>query len=224
MSKIHKSTEFYLLRGLPRTKRNIQTRAHEKTEHHVEVSRRYGEEYFDGTREYGYGGYKYDGRWLPVARDIVAHFGLKRGDSVLDIGCAKGYLVEDLMSVCPGLEAFGLDISSYALQHTRPGSKGRLILGDASELPFPDGKFACALSIDVIHNLERPETLQALKELQRVSNGRAFFRVDSYRSEEEREAFLRCVLTAKFHDNPDGWRRLFDEAGYMGDYYWTIIS
>ena len=128
------------------------------------------------------------------------------------------------MSVCPGLEAFGLDISSYALQHTRPRSKGRLILGDASELPFPDGKFACALSIDVIHNLERPETLQALKELQRVSNGRAFVRVDSYRSEEEREAFLRCVLTAKFHDNPDGWRRLFDEAGYMGDYYWTIIS
>ena len=161
---------------------------------------------------------------MPVARDIVTHFGLKRGDSVLDIGCAKGYLVEDLMSVCPGLEAFGLDISSYALQHTRPRSKGRLILGDASELPFPDGKFACALSIDVIHNLERPETLQALNELQRVSNGRAFFRVDSYRSEEEREAFLRCVLTAKFHDNPDGWRRLFDEAGYMGDYYWTIIS
>lgn len=107
MSKMHKSTEFNLLRGLPRTKRNIQTRAHEKTEHHVEVSRRYGEEYFDGPREYGYGGYKYDGRWLPVARDIVAHFGLKRGDSVLDIGCAKGYLVEDLMSVCPGLEAFG---------------------------------------------------------------------------------------------------------------------
>jgi len=103
-----KLAELNLLSGLPKTQRNICARAHEKSEHHVEISRQYGEEYFGGPREYGYGGYKYDGRWLPVARDIVAHFGLKRGDCVIDIGCAKGYLVEDLMSVFPGLEAFGL--------------------------------------------------------------------------------------------------------------------
>jgi len=31
-------------------------------------------------------------------------------------------------------------------------------------------------------------------------------------------------LTARFHDYPDGWVRLFNEAGYTGDYYWTIID
>ena len=216
--------EFDLLRRLPKTMRNIQARAHTKTALHVEVSRRYGKEYFDGPREYGYGGYKYDGRWLPVAHDVVAHFGLKRGDRILDIGCAKGFLVEDLMSVCPGLEAFGLDISDYALQQSRPHSEGRPTVGNASNLPFPDGHFDCALSIDVFHNLERAGALLALKELQRVSGGRAFVRVDSYRTEAEHEAFLHWVLTAKFHDTPEGWHQLFKEAGYTGDYYWTIIS
>jgi hypothetical protein len=32
------------------------------------------------------------------------------------------------------------------------------------------------------------------------------------------------VLTAEFHDYPDEWKRLFAEAGYSGDYYWTIID
>ena len=42
-------------------------------------------------RKYGYGGYRYDGRWVPVAEDMVKHFDLKPGDRVLDVGCAKGF-------------------------------------------------------------------------------------------------------------------------------------
>ena len=49
----------------------------------------YGKEYFDGPREYGYGGYKYDGRWINVAKDIIKHFNLSKGQKVLDVGCAK---------------------------------------------------------------------------------------------------------------------------------------
>jgi hypothetical protein len=32
------------------------------------------------------------------------------------------------------------------------------------------------------------------------------------------------VLTAEFYDYPDGWKSLFNEAGYAGDWYWTIIE
>src|SRR5262245_5067514 len=109
--------EIDLLRALPRVRRNIQKRKEAKEPAVVAISKQYGEMYFDGPREYGYGGYYYDGRWLPVARDIVDHFGLKPGMRVLDVGCAKGFLVKDLMTVCLGLEAFGLDISPYALMN-----------------------------------------------------------------------------------------------------------
>jgi len=216
--------ELDLLRALPKTKRNISARLDAKNPEVVRISKQYGELYFDGPRDYGYGGYRYDGRWLPVARDIVAHFGLKPGDRVLDVGCAKGYLVRDLLHVLPGLEVFGLDISEYALMHCHPEVVGRLHLGSADRLPFPDGSFACVLSLDTVHNLPRERARTALAEIQRLSGGRAFVKVDSYRTAEQKAIFESWVLTAEFHDYPDGWLALFAEAGYTGDYDWTIIA
>jgi ubiquinone/menaquinone biosynthesis C-methylase UbiE len=216
--------EINLLRSLPQTKRNVQARGAAKSPAVIAASREYGELYFDGPRDYGYGGYRYDGRWVPVARDIVAHFGLKPGMRVLDVGCAKGFLVKDLMIACPGLEAFGLDISRYALDHCEPEVVGRLHLGSGDDLPFPDDCFDCVISLNTIHNFDREGAKRALREVQRVSGGRAFVQVDSYRTPEQKELFESWVLTAKFHDYPDAWIALFEEAGYTGDHYWTIVE
>ena len=216
--------EVNLLARLPKGKRNVNARAEAKTPEIIAISRQYGELYFDGPRTYGYGGYRYDGRWIPVAEDIVKHFNLKPGDRVLDVGCAKGFLVKDLMKVCPGLEAFGLDISEYALRHCEPEVVGRLRLGSADKLPFPDKSFNAVLAINTIHNLERTDAIRAVREIERLAPGRGFIQVDSYRTPEQREVFLEWVLTAKFHDYPDGWLKLFSEGGYTGDYFWTMVE
>ena len=216
--------EVNLLSALPKGKRSVTARAHAKTDEHIRISREYGEMYFDGPREYGYGGYRYDGRWVPVARDIVKHFGLKPGDRVLDVGCAKGFLVKDLLSVCAGLEAFGVDVSRYAMMKCEPEVVGRLHIGSADDLPFPDGSFQAVLALNTIHNLDRAGCIRALKEIQRLSDGKAFVQVDSYRTPEQKAVFEDWVLTAKYHDYPDGWIQVFQEAGYTGDYYWTIIE
>lgn len=216
--------EINLLAKLPKSRRNIAAREHAKTDEHIRVSREYGEMYFDGPREYGYGGYRYDGRWVPVAQDMIEHFGLTPGDRVLDVGAAKGFLVKDFMKALPGLEAFGVDVSRYALTHCEPEVVGRLHLGNALDLPFPDGSFKAAISLNTIHNLDRGGCIRALKELQRVAGGRAFVQVDSYRTAAQKAVFEEWVLTARFHDYPAGWIELFNEAGYTGDYYWTIIE
>jgi ubiquinone/menaquinone biosynthesis C-methylase UbiE len=216
--------EHNLLAKLPRGKRNITSRAEAKTDEIIRISREYGELYFDGPRAYGYGGYRYDGRWIPVAQDIVEYFQLQAGDRILDVGCAKGFLVKDLLKVCPGIEAFGIDVSEYALMHCEPEVVGRLHLGDAMKLPFPDNSFKAVISLNTIHNLERRDCITALREIERLAPGRGFVQVDSYRTPEQKAAFEEWVLTAKFHDYPDGWIRLFQEAGYTGDYYWTIIE
>ncbi len=127
------------------------------------------------------------------------------------------------MQVCPGLEAFGLDISEYALLNCDPAMVGRLHLGNCERLPFPDGSFSAVLSINTIHNCDRDGAVRALAELQRLSGGRTFVQVDSYCDETQRNLFLDWVLTAKFHDYPEGWRAVFAEAGYIGDYYWTFV-
>jgi len=124
----------------------------------------------------------------------------------------------------PGLEAFGLDVSKYALMHAEPEVIGRLHLGNALELPFPDNSFKAVISLNTIHNLDRDGCIQALREIERVSGGHAFVQVDSYRTPEQKAVFEDWVLTAKFHDYPDGWIKLFKQAGYTGDHYWTIID
>ncbi len=174
---------------MPKTKRNIQARQEAKDPEVIRISKQYGEMYFDGPRDYGYGGYKYDGRWQPVARDIIEHFGLKPGDRVLDVGCAKGFLVKDLLDALPGLEVFGLDISEYALMHCPPEVVGRLHLGSADRLPFPDASFQCV-------HLARHRAQSAARARQAgvagdpaAVQGRAFVRVDSYRTPEQKAVF-----------------------------------
>ena len=216
--------EINLLSSLPKSNRKVLDRKISKTLEAIEISRQYGKEYFDGDREYGYGGYKYDGRWLSVAKDIVSYFGLKSGDRILDVGCAKGFLVKDLMKVCPGLEAFGLDISDYALKNCEAEVVGRLHLGIANHLPFPNKSFDVVISINTIHNLKREDALLALREIERVTRMGSFVQVDSYLTPEQKITFENWVLTAKFHDYPSGWKRLFFEAGYTGDFFWTIID
>jgi ubiquinone/menaquinone biosynthesis C-methylase UbiE len=214
-------TEIDLLRALPKRSRNVSARENAKTAEHIRISRKYGEMYFDGPREYGYGGYSYDGRWQPVAQDIIKHFKLKTGDKVLDVGCGKGFLVKDLLAF--GIDAYGLDISSYALKHCEPETTGRLHLGSADRLPFPDKSFSAVLSINTIHNLSRKNCITAVGEIQRLAPGNGFIQVDSYHTPEQKEIFESWVLTAMYYDYPKGWIELFKEAGYTGNYWWTVI-
>lgn len=215
--------EINLLEKYPRTQRDLASRR-EAQPRQREIARRFGREYFDGDRTQGYGGYHYDGRWVPVARTFRDHWGLKAGDRVLDVGCAKGFLMKDLMTVCPGLEIHGIDISEYAVENCHPDVRGRIQVGNAISLPFPDRFFTAVIAINVIHNLEERDCLQAVREIQRVSGGRAYIQVDSYRTPEEREAFESWVLTCRTHFDPEGWRKFFEKAGYTGDYCFTITE
>jgi SAM-dependent methyltransferase len=215
--------EINLLAKYPRAKRNLTARKQAQEQSRA-IARQFGREYFDGTREQGYGGYRYDGRWLPIARDMAEHFKLKAGDRVLDIGCAKGFLMRDLMEVVPGLEVWGLEISQYAIENCHADARGRILRGTAQNLPFADASFAAALSINVIHNLGYDACVEAVREMERIAPGHGYIQVDAYRNDNERDIFLDWVLTADTFGKPEMWRELFHRANYTGDYYWTIIE
>ena len=215
-------SEVNLLSSLPRGSRNLSARSIAKSKEVIRISSEYGAMYFDGPREYGYGGYYYDGRWKSVAVDIIKHFSLKKGDRILDVGCAKGFLVKELVAL--GMDAYGLDISSYALMNCEPEVVGRLHHGTAQQLPFPDGSFSAVLAINTLHNLKRDQCKVAISEIERLAPGKGFVQVDSFLTHEQKVVFESWVLTAQFYDYPQGWKLLFDEAGYTGDYFWTIIE
>ena len=147
---------------------------------------------------------------------------MNKGDRVLDIGCAKGFLVKDLLDL--GIDAYGVDVSEYALQNCMPETVGRLHLCSAEDICFPKDSFAAVLSINTLHNLDKLLIKKALKKIENISSGKAFVQVDSYHSDEQKKLFESWVLTARYHDFPDKWLQLFKEAGYTGDYYWTVIG
>jgi SAM-dependent methyltransferase len=215
--------EVDLLDCYPRVKRNIAEREAAKPWQR-EVARKFGREYFDGDRTQGYGGYRYDSRWVPIAERMRDFYGLKAGDAILDIGCAKGFLLHDFRLALPGLQVFGLDISMYAVQHAMADVQPLILVGSADALPFPNQTFDVVVSINTVHNLPFDRCLQAIREMERVSRRAKYLQVDSYRNDEEREKFERWQLTAVTHFDPDGWRRVFREAGYTGEYSWTITE
>jgi SAM-dependent methyltransferase len=130
----------------------------------------YDRDYFDGPGKSNYHPYAIDSS--PFASqagaivDLMAYHGLK--GPVLDIGCAKGYLVYVLR--LRGIEAYGVDWSQYALDSAYPDARPYLQLASATRLPFPDKHFAVATTFDVLEHLNDDHVRLALRESARVSD------------------------------------------------------
>lgn len=215
--------EIDLLIHYPKTKRNVKERGATKTEEDRSIARRFGKEFFDGERRHGYGGFLYHPRfWQPVVPTFQAKYQLTKDSAILDVGCAKGFMLYDFFQLIPGIQLAGIDVSSYAVEQAVPEVKPYLKVADARYLPYKDRSFDLVISINTIHNLEIEDLKKALKEIQRVSKGHSFITVDAYRNEEERECMYDWNLTAKTILHVDDWKQLFEEVGYTGDYYWFI--
>ena len=177
----------------------------------------------DGERKTGYGGFTYNPRfWQPVVPTFQEHYNLSENSSVLDVGCAKGFMLHDFCELIPGISLKGVDISSYAIEHAMDAMKEHVLVADARELPFEDDSFDLVISINTIHNLEGDDLVVALKEIERVSKKHSFITIDAYRNEEERELMYAWNLTAKTILPVAEWEQLFAEVGYTGDYFWFI--
>ena len=215
--------EVDLLANYPRAKRNLDARSQEKTAEDSYVARLFGKEFFDGDRRVGYGGFTYDPRfWQPVVPTFQKHYGLTGESSLLDVGCAKGFMLKDFTEAIPGMTVAGIDVSDYAIANAVEGMEHFVQVADARDLPFEDDSFDLVVSINTIHNFERDEVVQSLREIQRVSRNYSFVVLDAYRDEEERKRIEAWNLTALTVLSTDGWIELFAEAGYEGDYYWFI--
>ena len=182
------------------------------------IAKKFGQDYWDGDRKYGYGGFHYDGRWAGMARELVAHYDLRDGQRVLDVGCGKGFLLFELKKLLPGLEVRGLDISEYALANAKEEIRPFLDRGCAQELPYPDQTFDLVISLTTLHNLYLFDLIKSLREIERVNKGGSYVVVESYRNEEEKANMLHWQLTCECFYTPEEWQFVFTEAGYSGDY------
>jgi protein-L-isoaspartate(D-aspartate) O-methyltransferase len=185
------------------------------------IAKKFDKDYWDGDRKHGYGGHQYDGRWRPVAEAMARHYRLKSGDEILDVGCGKAFLLYEFSQVVPGVGIRGLDVSTYAIEHAKPETQSFLQAGNAVELPYPDRSFDFVASINTLHNLQLPDLVRALREIQRVSRGGKFIVVDAYRNEREKVNLMYWQLTCECFFSPAEWEWIFQQAGYDGD--WDFV-
>ena len=216
-------TEIDLMINYPKPKRNVDERGATKTEEDRLLARKFGKDFFDGDRKNGYGGFSYFSRfWQPVIPTFQKHWNLDSNSSVLDVGCAKGFMMHDFAELIPGINVKGIDISEYAIENAIEDMKPHVQVGNALSLPFEDKSFDVIISVTTLHNLEREECAIALQEIERVSRKGAFITVDAYRNEEEKERMYNWNLTAKTIMSVEEWKVFFKQVGYTGDYYWFI--
>ena len=215
--------EINLMKNYPKSKRDIKSRGNSKTQIDRKIAREFGKEFFDGNRSQGYGGFNYDPKyWKEVIPDFQKHFNLSSKDSILDVGCAKGFMIFDFERLIPGISVRGVDISNYAIENAKSEVREKCSVANAMKLPFADNSFDIVISITTLHNLEIEDLKVSLNEIQRVSRRGSFITLDAYRNEEERIAMESWNLTARTMLHVDEWKKLFKEVGYEGDYYWFI--
>lgn len=194
------------------TKRRYLDRMKDDKVKCMKIARKFDENFFDGLRRFGYGGYKYDGRFIPVAKELIKRYGLNEQSRVLDFGCAKGFLLKDLQDQC-GCECYGYDVSRYALENSVIPIKKPKVTDD----------FDLIVSLGTIHNFKLPELKTMLQYFNNAARN-AYITVDSYRN--IRELFnLQCwTLTCEQFLRPKEWEFLFKEWGYNGDYEFLFFK
>lgn len=214
--------EINLLKSLPKSQKPLTIRKQVTQKDRI-LSWRLSNEYFDGTREQGCGGYYDDNRWGPVAEDFIKHYNLQPDAKILDIGCAKGFLLKEFKRLLPAAETCGVDISDYAIENCSPSIIEHVYIANADNLPFKDNYFDLVISINSLHNIMDLDQLSnSFSEINRVSknSSNAFVSLGAYENEDERMVLDNWAVVASAYMHVDNWKAFFNKVSYIGDYMW----
>ena len=213
--------EINLLKGYPQPTKLRIVAKNLRTVHHRIIASQRDQDFFDGDRNYGYGGYKYDGRWIPIAERIIEDYSLQNNSSVLHLDCEKGFLLHDLVNAEPSLRIVGTETSDYAIEHAMPNVKNHIKKTTTIDLPFADNSFDFVIAFGVIYTQTLVDAIKTLKEINRISKGQSFITLAAYETDEEYFLFKDWTLLGTLMFKINEWETILKHAGYKGDYTFT---
>lgn len=132
----------------------------------------YDEDYFLRGVETGrsnYSGYVWrPDLTVPMAKSLVEFIGMQPGDTCLDVGAARGFYVKALRSL--GIEAFGYDISEWAVENCHPDVKGYV-----STSLHRTNRYTHIISKDCLEHVSKLPLQQLLKDLGKMFRSSMLF-------------------------------------------------
>lgn len=122
---------------------------------------------FNVTREVN--GVEYHDTFQIAHRELFDSYPIIHNSKLLDVGCAKGFLVEDFRSW--GVEAYGIDVSEYAISCAIEDIKPYLVVGDARTYltNYSDLEFDVLISQRFMECFEDEEIPNLVNHFNRIS-------------------------------------------------------
>ncbi len=185
----------------------------------MNTSKKYGYDYWDGNRKFGYGGYRYiEGYQTYLAQKLIKEYKLDKNSKILDIGGGKGFLAYELQRILKNKNIFCCDISKYAIKKSKKELFNKVFFHDIKKkFNFSDNHFDLVLCINVLHNLKLENLENALKEIERLSKNK-FICVESYKNNKQQFNLQCWALTAETLIDSQSWKWIFKKSGYSGDF------
>ena len=213
--------EFNLLDGYPSPSSPRLVSSSLRTINHRIIASKRDKRFFDGERNFGYGGYKYDGRWQPIAKKIITHYSLFNCSKVLQMNAEKGFLLKDLKDQNSKIDIYGTETSQYAIDNSIIEQKDKICISEPTKLPFNDNYFDFVIALGVIYTLNLKDAITAINEITRVSKKHSFITLASYESEKSYFLFKDWTLLGTTILKKEDWKEILLDTGYTGDYFFT---
>jgi len=178
-------------------------------------------DYWDGDRKFGYGGYKYDGRWKPLAEALIEKYSLTANSKILDVGCGMGHLIFELKKEL-NCDITGIDISQYAYENS-PISQNIVVKDIREKMKYDDNQFDLVISIMTLHNFHIHNLEHIIKEIERIAQSK-YIAVESFRNNQELFNLQCWALTCNCFLSPESWSWMFKQCEYTGDYEYLFFE
>ncbi|MCC9620600.1 class I SAM-dependent methyltransferase [Thalassospira sp. MA62] len=177
----------------------------------------FGYDYFDNPEfGVGYGGYHYDGRYSKAVSSIIEYFGLGKDSRVLELGCAKGFVLREfLLQHCA---VRGVDVSEYAVKNAHEDVRKFISCSSCVKLQFPAGAFDFVYSKEMLPHLDEIAVKMTIAEIHRVVRDRknVFFEIQVAESKKAEDLIFAWDGTHQTVKPAAYWRELLSASGFEG--------
>lgn len=178
----------------------------------------FNDDYYERGLEKGLSCYS-NYRWIPeltipMCSDMISYLKIGDNETILDYGCAKGYIVKAMRLL--HREAYGVDISEYAINAApKEVSNFLYLINETDSLPLIKGQFRYdwVIAKDVLEHIPYESIIDTVKKI-RVACKNLFAIVPLGENGKYVVPAYELDVTHHIRENLSWWEKTFKDCGF----------